>query len=286
MSKKKYFWLKLNNDFFEQTHIKFLRKMPDGDKLVIVYLKMQLKSLKNDGMLYYEGILDDYVEELALNLDEDKNIVKLCLFSLEKMNLIEIIEGNNIFLSETLKLTGSESQSAERVRKHREQKEQKVLHCNTNVTLCNKNVTLEKEKEIEKRKRREEKELEIEIEIKKEKTDEEFDIFYKEYGTARNKNSWKLAWEAWQELKKQRKLPELAFLLEKVRQYKNSLDPEKNDEFKNGVQTWLNRERWNDDFPPHVKTRKQEVLDSMKQIAAIPDEIFFESLYLDEANQP
>lgn len=43
---RKYYWLRLKEDFFVSKHIKFLRSQPDGDKMTIVYLQLQLKTLK------------------------------------------------------------------------------------------------------------------------------------------------------------------------------------------------------------------------------------------------
>ena len=45
---KKYFWLKLKDNFFKQKSIKKLRKMAGGDTFTIIYLKMQLLSLTNE----------------------------------------------------------------------------------------------------------------------------------------------------------------------------------------------------------------------------------------------
>ena len=59
---KKYFWLKLKDNFFKQKSIKKLRKMAGGDTFTIIYLKMQLLSLTNEGKLYYEGVEDNFVE--------------------------------------------------------------------------------------------------------------------------------------------------------------------------------------------------------------------------------
>ena len=150
--KSKYYWLKLKSDFFQQTHIKFLRKLPDGDRLVIVYLKMKLASLESDGLLKYKGFMGDYVEELALNLDEDIYIVKMCLATLQKMNLIELLEGNNVYIPAAIENVGKESESAERVRKHR-LLHKESLQCNgetLHVTKCNTEIEIEIEKEIEK----------------------------------------------------------------------------------------------------------------------------------------
>lgn len=145
---KKYFWLKLKEDFFDKRVIKKLRKIAGGDTYTIIYLKLQLLAMKNDGKLFFEGVEENFAEEMALELDEDAENVKVTLMYLEKNNLIETLSESEFLLPEVIESTGSESSAAARVRKHRENK--KALQCNTNVTECNKNVTLEKEKEIDK----------------------------------------------------------------------------------------------------------------------------------------
>lgn len=140
---KKYFWLKLKEDFFDKRVIKKLRKIAGGDTYTIIYLKLQLLAMKNDGKLFFEGVEENFAEEMALELDEDAENVKVTLMYLEKNNLIETLSENEFLLPEVIESTGSESSAAARVRKHRENK--KALQCNTDVTECNKNVTLEKE---------------------------------------------------------------------------------------------------------------------------------------------
>lgn len=135
MSEKRYYWLKLYDTFFDNKTSKFLRKLPDGDKILLVYLKLQLKLLKNEGVFTYENLCDNIAEELALTLDEDVNIIKLLLSALERTKAIEFLNENTFMLSEMQDLIGSEGSSAERVRKHREK--YKLLHCNTQVTNSN-----------------------------------------------------------------------------------------------------------------------------------------------------
>jgi predicted phage replisome organizer len=55
-AEKKYYWLKLKEDFFRQPRMKKLRKVAGGDTYTVIYLKMQLLSLANEGMLFFEGI--------------------------------------------------------------------------------------------------------------------------------------------------------------------------------------------------------------------------------------
>jgi predicted phage replisome organizer len=119
---------------------------------------MQLLSLKNDGALIFEGVEDNFAEEIALDIDEDVDNVKVTMAFLMSNGLIEETEQDHFVMIETIKCIGSESASAERVRKHREIKkekeeqlkleEQKMLQCNAEVTTCN--------TEIEKREKREE----------------------------------------------------------------------------------------------------------------------------------
>lgn len=149
---KRYYWLKLKEDFFEQRVIKKLRKIAGGDTYTIIYLKLQLLAMKNDGKLVFENVEDDFASEMALELDEDVENVKVTLMYLEKNNLIETISNEEYFLPEVLAVTGSETASAIRVREHREKK--KALQCNNNVITKKQDVievkqecSVEKEKE-------------------------------------------------------------------------------------------------------------------------------------------
>lgn len=171
MAKKRYFWLKLKEDFFRQKEIKKLRKLAGGDTYTIIYLKMLLLAIKNENKLYFEGVEDNFSDELALELDEDEGNVSMTLAFLQKHDLIEVVNDEEYFLPQAKILTGSESESAARVRKHRkklEDEKKDLLQCNTHVTDSNKNVTteLELEKELE---------LELDLELEKEK-EQQLDI--------------------------------------------------------------------------------------------------------------
>lgn len=157
---KKYYWLRLKEDFFSQPKIKKLRKIAGGDTYTIIYLKMQLLSLNTEGNLYFEGIEDDFIEELALTIDEDVDNVKFTVMYLINQHLLEEIQKDEFSLPEAKIAIGTESESTQRVRRLREKKKkEKALQCNTNVTSCNADETI-CNTEIEK-------ELEIDIEIEK-----------------------------------------------------------------------------------------------------------------------
>ncbi|MDK4486134.1 phage replisome organizer N-terminal domain-containing protein [Fusobacterium necrophorum] len=149
---KRYYWLKLKEDFFEQRVIKKLRKIAGGDTYTIIYLKLQLLAMKNEGKLFFEGVEDNFSSEMALELDESEENVSVTLSYLEKNGLMELVSSDEYFLPQVLDVTGSESASTLRSRKSRELK--KALQCNTTATQCNKlqqigNVEIEKDREIE-----------------------------------------------------------------------------------------------------------------------------------------
>lgn len=147
---KRYYWLKLKNDFFDQKEIKLLRKIAGGDTYTIIYLKMLLKSLKDDGKLFYEAIGDDFAEELALDIDEDVENVQLTLSFLESKGLLEVVEEDEYFLNKVPEMLGSESYSAERMRRLRKNK---MSQCDASTAQSDSCVT---------------KRIDIEIDIDKE----------------------------------------------------------------------------------------------------------------------
>lgn len=152
---KRFYWLKLKEDFFDEKYIKALRRLPQGDSLAIVYLKMQLKSLKTEGIIKYEGVLPDSISELALALGENENVVRLAVEALVRFGVVERWDDETLYMSAMQQLIGSESDSAERVRKHRAlHGNTSLLQSNVNVTLCNteienKRKEVDKEKDIE-----------------------------------------------------------------------------------------------------------------------------------------
>lgn len=149
MAERRYFWLKLKEDFFEEKYIRALRRLPDGDALVIVYLKLQLKSLKTEGIIKYDHIMPSVADELALLLDEDVNKVKLALQAIVSMGMAELWDDETLYLSAMQSLVGSETSAAARMRRHREQK---ALHCYADVT----------KRYVEKEKSREDTEIDME----------------------------------------------------------------------------------------------------------------------------
>lgn len=117
---KKYFWLKLKDDFFTSKRIKKLRRMAGGDTYTIIYLKMQLKAIKSDGVLTWDGLEDNIASELALDLDESEDDVKMTLAYLLSCGLAETDDSISYFFPFAVENTGTETSAAKRMREMRQ----------------------------------------------------------------------------------------------------------------------------------------------------------------------
>ncbi len=116
---KRYFWLKLKEDFFDNKHIKYLRSQQDGDRMTIVYLQLQLKSLKTVGVIKYDKLLPSCNEEIAFDLGEPIELVERTVNLLEALNLVERLEDDSLYLKAVQDVVGSETQAAQRMRNKR-----------------------------------------------------------------------------------------------------------------------------------------------------------------------
>lgn len=158
-TEKKYFWFKMKEDFFRDKAIKKLRKQAGGDTLTIIYLKMLLLSLREDGRLFYEGVEDTFAKEIALDIDEESDNVKMALMWLLKIGLIEEISESEIFLNRLPESVGKETRQAEIMRKKRagilgyQENGNNVTRLLPDVTKCYTDIEIEKDIEIDKEKR-------------------------------------------------------------------------------------------------------------------------------------
>ena len=144
----KYFWFKLHDDFFSDSKIKLLEKMPNGEKYGWFLFKLICKSIKTEGLLRFSDKLPYSPKMLADITDTDIDVVRSALSAFNMCELIDIFEDGTYFIDLVPNNTGKESESAERVRKCRDRKrallgaDVKALQCNENVTSsrCNNNI--------------------------------------------------------------------------------------------------------------------------------------------------
>lgn len=144
---KRYYWIQLTQDFFKSKEMKLLRKIAGGDTHTIIYLKMMLISLEDGGCIYYDGLADNLAEEIALMIDENVEDIKITLLFLESKGLLTRKSDRDYFLEQVPEMVGSETASARRVRKFREN--QLALQCNNDETKRNGDIDIEKDIDTE-----------------------------------------------------------------------------------------------------------------------------------------
>ena len=140
---KRYYWLKLKEDFFEEDTIEWLEEQENGKEYCLFYLKMCLKSIKTEGILIRKvgNILVPYDEKhLAkiTNTDFDTVVVAMELF--KKIGLIQILEGGEIFIPGMDEMIGSETDKAKFMRNKRA-KEKDLLQDGNKIEQSSNNVT-------------------------------------------------------------------------------------------------------------------------------------------------
>lgn len=154
MSDKKYYWIKLKTDFFDQDTIDFLMGQENGSKYVVIYQMLMLKTAQQGGVLATKAneLLIPYdVKKIVRDTKYfDFDTVTIALELFKKLGLVYEEENHILRLTGAEQIVGSEWSSAERVRKYREKK---ALQCNTNVTKsnaqCNTDIDIEKDIDID-----------------------------------------------------------------------------------------------------------------------------------------
>ena len=114
-----YFWIKLQDDFFSQEDIRYLRTLPSGSDIVIIYLELLCISLRQEGYVYLRGRYPTVEEEIAFLLSEDAQLVRLALAALENCKLITRGEQLDVYMEEFDCMVGSETAHARRKRDYR-----------------------------------------------------------------------------------------------------------------------------------------------------------------------
>ena len=147
MGERKFFWLKLKEDFFKRNDIRVIESMDNGKEYVLFYLKLLLESISHEGMLRFSDTIPYSEKMLSTITNTNVDIVRSALKVLKELNLIEIYDDKTLYMSEINKMIGSENSSAERVRKFRERS--KTSQCDALVTKCDDNLSQSDEKALQ-----------------------------------------------------------------------------------------------------------------------------------------
>jgi len=147
---KRYFWLKLNENFFEQEEIKVIEGMENGEKYVNFYLKLLLKSLSTNGKLLFRNIIPYTPEMLSTITNTNIDTVRVATKLFVNLGLMEKLDDGSLFMSEVENMVGSETGWAKKKRLQRGKKDnvpKLSKKCPTELEL---ELELELDKELDK----------------------------------------------------------------------------------------------------------------------------------------
>jgi predicted phage replisome organizer len=130
-------WIKITTDMFDNRKIKHLRKLPDGNNIVLIWVMLLTMAgrCNTNGMIFLTENIPYTSKMLADELDFEENTVNLALQALEQLNMI--VTNGDFF-----KIAGweeyqsvdrlSEIREYNRIAKQKEREKKKLLQSNVN----------------------------------------------------------------------------------------------------------------------------------------------------------
>ena len=184
-------WIKITTDMFDNRKIRYLRTLPEGNDIVLIWIMLLSLAGKcnADGRIYLTESVPYTSEMLAGELGFSPEVMDKAIEALQCMDMIHY-EEDELVITGWAEHQNAEAmarireQTRERVTKHREKRNSEnadadVTDCNADVTDIEAlherytSVTRPLQSQTEKEKNREDKEREIKKEKEKKKDKEE-----------------------------------------------------------------------------------------------------------------
>lgn len=134
---KKYYWMKLKENFFDSEEIILMESMQDGFLYSNILLKMYLKSLKADGRLMLGERIPYDAKMIATITRHQVGTVEKALGIFKDLGLIEILDNRAIYMSDIQSIIGEGSSEADRKRIFRERIKEEQLKIEGGQTSAN-----------------------------------------------------------------------------------------------------------------------------------------------------
>lgn len=116
---KKYFWLKLQKDFFKRHDIRIIESMPNGKDYILFYLKLLCESTSHEGNLRFSDTIPYSESMLATITNTNIDIVRNAIKVFVELHMIDILDDGTYFMSEVQKMIGYETEWAKKKREYR-----------------------------------------------------------------------------------------------------------------------------------------------------------------------
>ena len=117
---KKYYYLKLRENFFDNDDVAILESMPDGILYSNILLKLYLRSLKNNGKLMFNDRIPYNAQMLSTITRQPVAVVEKAVGIFKEMGLIEVLDNGAIYMLDIQNFIGSSNTEADRKREYRQ----------------------------------------------------------------------------------------------------------------------------------------------------------------------
>lgn len=121
---KKYYYLKLKENFFDSEEMIILQSMQDGYIYSDILMKLYLRSLKNEGKLMFKDVIPYTPDVLATVVRHQVGTVEKALDLFRKLGLVEVLDNGAIYMMDIQNFIGESSTEADRKRQYRAKIEQ------------------------------------------------------------------------------------------------------------------------------------------------------------------
>lgn len=164
---ERYYWLKLQRDFFKRHDIKIVESMPNGKDYILFYLKLLCESIDHEGYLRFSDEIPYNEQMLATITDSNIDVVRSAIKLFTELKMMTVMDDGTYHMREVEKMIGSvaNNDNANRQRRFRERHKAMEIGGGSTIALpeCYASVTKSNESKSKS------KSIEIDIELDKEK---------------------------------------------------------------------------------------------------------------------
>ena len=159
---KKYYYMRLQEGYFDSDEQILLESMPDGYLYSNILLKLYLKSLKRNGLLMFNERIPYNAQMIATITRHQIGTVEKAMEIFQQLGIVEVLDSGAIYMMDVQNYVGKTSTEADRIRAYRAKVEEEKNKAQPlpESTCTNKQDSLyictpEKEKEKKKEKKKE-----------------------------------------------------------------------------------------------------------------------------------
>ena len=106
---KRFYWLKLDKDFFKKHDIRIVENMPNGKDYILFYLKLLCESTSHEGYLRFSETIPYNEEMLATITNTNIDIVRSAIKIFTELKMMRCLDDGTLYLEQVERMIGSET---------------------------------------------------------------------------------------------------------------------------------------------------------------------------------